>query len=407
MSFTSRWSDVYLASGARAISACGDFLAATALVLALQERGAGSAAVAAVMIAAAVPPVVLVRWTGRLTDRVDSRLLLVGTGLAQAAACVALATVTGTVAIVALVAALGCGLAVTQPTLAALLPAMVRAEDLPKATAFGQTAGSIGLLIAPAAGGLLVGQFGLRVPLLVDAASYLAVVAAGLLIRTRRGRVSSSDVPAAPPRLRSDTLLWSMIVLLGAVVAAVSAVNVAEVFLVRDVLHASTTVFGLLSATWLGAMMIGAWLVARRGGSDAYFAIMLLTMLASTSLVVLLCAMVPAAGWLVPLFVIGGATNGGENVTANVLLARRVAPEARGRTYALYGAVTNGATVIGYLLGGAALTVLPVRLTIALAGGVALAVAAAFTVPVLRAIAAERERVRVPSPGFERGLDAC
>jgi MFS family permease len=396
MSFTSRWSDVYLASGARAISACGDFLAATALVLALQERGAGSAAVAAVMIAAAVPPVLLARWTGRLADRVDSRLLLVGAGLGQAAACVALASVSGTVAIVALVAALGCGLAVTQPTLAALLPAMVRAEDLPKATAFNQTAGAIGLLVAPAAGGLLVGQFGLRVPLLVDAASYLAVVAAGLLITTRRGRVTRSDAPATALRLRSDTLLWSMIVLVGAVVAAVSAVNVAEVFLVRGELRASATVFGLLSATWLGAMMIGAWLLTRRGGSDTYFAVVLLTMLASTSLVVLLCAMVPAVGWLVPLFVIGGATNGGENVAANVLLAHRVAPDVRGRAYALYGAVTNGATVIGYLLGGALLAVLPVRPTIALAGGAALAVAAAFTVPVLRTVAADRERARVP-----------
>src|SRR2546426_1008698 len=110
MSFTSRWTDVYLAAGARAISTCGDFLAATALVLALQERGAGSGAVAAVLVAAAIPPVVLARWTGRLADRVDSRLLLVGAGLAQAAVCLALAYVSGTAAVVALVGVLGCGL---------------------------------------------------------------------------------------------------------------------------------------------------------------------------------------------------------------------------------------------------------------------------------------------------------
>ena len=34
----SSWTDVYLASGARAVSSCGDFLAATALVLELQQR---------------------------------------------------------------------------------------------------------------------------------------------------------------------------------------------------------------------------------------------------------------------------------------------------------------------------------------------------------------------------------
>ena len=155
MSFTSQvqsssWTDVYLASGARAVSSCGDFLAATALVLELQQRGAGGFAVAAVLIAAAAPPVLLVRWTGRLADRVDSRLLLVATGLAQAAACMALAFASGPVEIIALVAVLAAGLAVTQPCLSALLPSMVPADDLPKAMALNQTAGSLGMMLAPA-----------------------------------------------------------------------------------------------------------------------------------------------------------------------------------------------------------------------------------------------------------------
>src|SRR5256885_9180059 len=103
MSFTSRWSDVYLATGARAISSAGDYLAATALAITLQARGSGGIAVAAVTIAAAMPPVVLSRWTGRLADRVGSRMLLGIAGLAQAAGCVALATVAGTAAIVGVV----------------------------------------------------------------------------------------------------------------------------------------------------------------------------------------------------------------------------------------------------------------------------------------------------------------
>ena len=59
------WADVYLAAGARAVSAAGDLLAAIALVLELQQRGMGGFAVAAILIAAAAPPVLLVRWAGR------------------------------------------------------------------------------------------------------------------------------------------------------------------------------------------------------------------------------------------------------------------------------------------------------------------------------------------------------
>src|ERR1700733_12937622 len=200
----SSWTDVYLASGARAVSSCGDFLAATALVLELQQRGAGGFAVAAVLIAAAAPPVLLVRWTGRLADRADSRLLLVATGLAQAAVCVALAFASGPAEIIALVAVLAAGLAVTQPCLSALLPSMVPADDLPKAMALSQTAGSLGMMLAPALGGLLVGRFGLRVPLLADAGSYLAIAAAGRLIRTRRG-VTNRSVKPAPDRMAVTT----------------------------------------------------------------------------------------------------------------------------------------------------------------------------------------------------------
>ena len=119
------------------------------------------------------------------------------TGLAQAAACLALAFASGPAEIIALVAVLACGLAVTGPVLAALLPEMASAQDLPRVTALGQTASSLGIMIAPALGGVLTGQFGLRVPLLADAASYLAIAAAGQLIRTRRGRRRPAPAPTA------------------------------------------------------------------------------------------------------------------------------------------------------------------------------------------------------------------
>ena len=116
------------------------------------------------------------------------------TGLAQAAACVALAFAGGIAEIIALVTVLAAGLALTQPCLQALLADMVAPGDLPRATALSQTATAAGTMLAPALAGLLMGHFGVRVPLLADAASYLAIAAAGGLIRTRRG----GRAPAPP-----------------------------------------------------------------------------------------------------------------------------------------------------------------------------------------------------------------
>ncbi|GAA3347528.1 hypothetical protein GCM10020358_62660 [Amorphoplanes nipponensis] len=392
MSFTpdrSRWGDVYLAAGARGVSACGDFLAATALALALQQAGAGGTAVSGLLLAAALPLAVLAPVTGRIADRVDSRKLLIVAGLGQAAVCVALAFAERPALIIALVAVLAGGLAVTQPTLAALLPAMVRRDDLAKASGINQTAGLIGMLIAPALAGVLVGQFGARVPLLLDAGTYLSLVVAGLLIRTRR---SSAGRPAAAAtvswRLRDDRLVAVMVGAIAAVVAGVGAINVIEVFFIRQTLGASTTVFGLVSAAWTAGMLAGAVLFGRLGRRWTHAGRLVrisLLLAGATCAVVLAGAGVWHALLLVPLWFAGGVGNGGINVFTSVVMAERVPAAARGRAFAAMGAAIQGAGMVGYLIGGPLVDHFAPRPLVAAAGLAGLAAVAACLPVVWRA----------------------
>lgn len=403
MSFTtgsSRWPDVWLAATARGTTICGEFLAATALALALQASGAGGLAVSGLLLAATLPLVVLAPLTGRLADRVDSRTLLVTVGTAQSGLCLLLAYVAHPLAIVALVGLLACGLAVTQPCLAALLPAMVRRDDLPRASAVHQTAVSVGALGGPVLAGLLVGQFGTRVPLLLNAASYLALVAAGLLLRTRRGgrrTVAASDTQAAPVpvwRLRRDPLMLAMVVTTAAVITAIGGINVIEVFFIRETLDASATVYGLVGAAWMAGMLPGSWLAARLAGrlsEDGGLVYGVLATLGGCALMVVLAAFVPAAGFLVPLWLVGGAANGGDNVFANVLTARRVPEAVRARAYAVNGAAVQGGSMVGYLIGGALLAVLPPRPLIAGLGIAGLLVVAIFVPVVARSVGRARQ----------------
>ncbi|MFI5926506.1 MFS transporter [Micromonospora sp. NPDC051543] len=420
MSFTSdasRWPDVWIVAAARGTTICGDFLAATALALALQGAGAGGLAVSGLLLAATLPLVVLAPLAGRLADRVDSRTLLVTIGLAQTAICLLLAVADDPVLVVALVALLACGLAVTQPCLAALLPAMVRPADLPRASAISQTAVSLGALGGPVLAGLLVGQFGTRVPLLIDAATYLALVVAGFALRTRRGgRRPASDQPdstgqpgraeqssraeqnagspVAPAgtaqgwRLRRDPLMVVMVVSTAVVIAAIGGINVIEVFFIRETLRGSATTYGLVGAAWMAGMLPGGWLAAqlvRRIADDAALVRGVLITLAGCSLMVLLAARVPAAALLVPLWLVGGAANGAGNVFANLLTARRVPEGMRARAYATYGAAVQGGSMGGYLIGGALLTRIPPRPLIAGVGVTGLLVVLLFVPVVARA----------------------
>ncbi|PPA58571.1 MFS transporter [Micromonospora chalcea] len=399
MSFASGsscWPDVWLAATARGISSCGNFLVTSALTLALQSAGAGGLAVSGLLLAATLPLVALAPLTGRLADRVDSRVLLIATGLGQGATCLALAYAPGPALVIALVALLATGLAVSQPVISALVPVMVRPEDLPRAGALNQTAGTLGALAGPALAGLLVGQFGTRVPLLLGALSYLSLVAAGLLVRTRRGgrrvTVGAAAAVAPPWRFRRDPLLTVMVGSVAALIGAVGAVNVIEVFFIRETLGSSATVYGLVTGSWTLGIVLGAWLfarIARRLADDGALLGAGLVLLGGCCLAVLVSAAVPSAWLLVPIWLLGGVGNGGDNVFNNLLLARRVPEAARGRAFAVFGAAAQGAAMGGYLVGGLLLEVAGPRTLIAGCGVAGLLVVAALAGPVRRAVRAE------------------
>ncbi|GAA1845161.1 MFS transporter [Asanoa iriomotensis] len=407
MSFTSasavsksRWGDVYVTAGSRALSMAGDALAATTLALALQDRGAGGLAVSGLWLAATLPLVALVPLTGRLIDRYDSRTLLVATGLVQALVCTALAFVTSPIASIALVGVLAAGLAITNPTFAALMPSMVTRDELPKASAIGQTASMIGTLLGPAAAGFLVGAFGTRPPLLIDAVTYLAVAVAGLLIKTRRGGAAATTTTArqeTPWRLRADGLLLATFLAFGVVVAGVGGVNVIEVFFIRDTLGASASAFGLVTASWTAGMAAGAWIfarVVRRYDDDNALARGVLVLLGSTCVPVLISAAAPGVWLVVLLWLAGGVLNGGLGVFSTILVARRVPENARGRAYSGLNAAANGGAMFGYVLAGALLGPFSPRALVFAFGLAGVLAVLAAALPVARAI----RQTRVTSP---------
>ena len=397
MSFTPReaqqerddWRDVSLAAGARAVSLAGDFLAATALVLAFQQRGDSGYGVAALLLASTVPIVVLGPLAGRLVDRLDSRRLLTVVGLAQALISAAMAVTGNTVALIALSAALAAGVAVSQPTFAALVPDMVRRSSLPRAMAIMQTASSVGMIGGPALAGFLVQGFGLRIPLLLNAATYLAIVVAGLAVRTRRNqKTSTADTRSNTDgqwRLRDDRLLARLIPASALSIGAISVVNVVLVFFIRGTLGASAAAYGLVDAVITVGLIAGAWVVARKALGDAGLAVAMLVTLAGMSTMFLLASTVPAVAWLIPIYLVSGVFNGGMNTVANLLIARRVPARARGRAYGTWVSTANGAVAVGDLISGPLLQVLTPRQAVAAAGLTGLVAVAAFGIPTIRA----------------------
>jgi MFS family permease len=340
---------------AKSVSWLGDEVAAVALVLRLQSHGAGAGAVSALLIANALPLVLLSGVVGQWVDRYDNRRLLVISSLAQAAVCAGVAFVHPTWATLALVAALGVGQAVNGAAWQAVLASVVEGDDLTRAIGQTHVGRTVGGILAPALSGLLVGLYGAGVPLLVDAAAYLGVTGAALAVTARRVLAPAGD--GGRPRgglsiVRSDAVLRPLVVLLGLFVLLGSMVNVVEVFLVRETLHASTTMYGttgaVLSVGMLGGAMIGGRVRGVAGLARGFVG-------SAVALAASICAVgaAPTVWWVLPAVMLLGATNGVLVVTLSSLAMSRTEAGERGRVGAVVSGVSSGTQILAFALGGA------------------------------------------------------
>jgi MFS family permease len=371
MSFRSARRDVSLVVVAKSLSWLGDLVAEVALVLRLQSHGHGAGAVAALLIANALPIVLLSGVVGRLVDAVDNRRLLLLSSLGQAGVCAALAAMTATPAVLGLVAVLGAGQAVNSACWQALLATVAEGDALTRAIGRAQAGVTVAAIVAPALSGVLVGQFGARLPLLLDAAAYVLVAMIALAIATRRGVAARTDGP--PPRgglviVRTDDVLRPLFVLLALFVLLGCMVNVVEVFLVRETLHASTTWYGIAGAAFAVAMLIGALASGRlRGSSTLARSFVGSCLLLSVGLAAV--GLAPTVAWLLPGMALVGFMNGVLNVALGSLVMNRTASDERGRVSALLSGVASGMQILAFAAGGALASVLEPR-TIFVAAGV-------------------------------------
>lgn len=358
---------------ARAVSLLGDELALIALLLRTQGRGGGAWPVVALLLAGGLPLVLLAPLVGRLVDRLDSRRLLLTSGCGQLACCLALATLPGQPVILGLVAALGTGQAVNSASWQALLPGIVGVDRLPAALGISQATSTVAGIAAPVIAGLLTGWYGARLPLLVDAASFTAVALAALTIRTRRGGATG---PAADPRggwaiVRADRLLLPLVGMLSVFVLLGGMVNVVEVFLVRETLHASATWYGVLGSGWGVGLLAGALLGGRvPGGPGAQRRLLRLVLAGATGLSLGLAGMglAPTVAWVLPAVLAGGVCNGLLNLAIGSLVGMRSAEAVRGRVAAIVGGLASAGQVGAMLLGGLLASALAPRQIFLLAG---------------------------------------
>jgi MFS family permease len=385
--------DLRLLVGAVGLSSLGDRVALVPLALLVEQRGDSGLAVAALFIAMWSPAALLAGPAGLLADRVSPQRLLTLSSLAAAALCAGLAFADGLALVLALVALMGCLNAVAMPAEFSLLPLVAGEGDLARANGQVEFARYGGFILGPAAGGVLAAAGGTTGALLANGVTFLALAGVSAAMRidwAPHAHHARERMRDGIDFLARDHELAPVVGIVFVSLLLMTATPAAALFFAAEDLDMGGAGYGLLMGVWGAGMAIGALAVAPRFRRGA-IATVTVAAVAAQGVGIAVPALWPMVWLAIAGYLFGGIAHGTKNVLARTLIHHRAPERLRGRAFAAFNGLRNGAELVALTLGGVAIGALGARWTLVYAGGL----------PVVAAVVGlvwMRVRIRIPAP---------
>ena len=358
-------------------------------------------AVGALAFCRFVPFTVLGLVAGVVADRVDNRRLVIGTqgtSMLLSALLAALAlTGTATLAIVyALAVLLGVAQVFDAPGRQALTYQMVGREELPNAIALNSSLFNMSRVVGPALAGVVIAAAGSGVCFILNAVSFLAVLAGLLAMRTDELYPVERGEPPTVIRGTREGLVYVLrshdVTLVLAIVTVMSAVgfnfNVILPLLASNTLHTGPRTFGLLSACFGAGALAGALVAATLG--RASWRALLVGLCGFSGAMLALAPLRSVLACTILLFLLGGSFTL-LTANANALVQLGVPGYLRGRVVGFYLFAFAGLAPVGGLVAGWLVAVGGTTLAFGVAGATGIAIAA-YAI-------GDRERIRASLAG--------
>jgi MFS family permease len=231
-----------------------------------------------VNFAAGLPALVLAPVAGSLADRLDKRKILVATQIAQIIFAIGLGflVMTGRVQIwhiVFFALLLGIAFSYEMPAISALVPELVKRDEIAAAVALDRSVFHGSRLIGPSLAGLFVGWWGAASAFFTNALSFLALIAALISLPKRPVGTAEEEEQRRSGILegfryvRSNRIILALIALIALnTIFVFPAISVMLPLYVRNILHLGAQSMGwLMAVSGSGAFLgsIGLLSVAR------------------------------------------------------------------------------------------------------------------------------------------------
>ena len=393
----------------QAISLCGTWMQMTAqawLVLSLTHSATALGVVVALQT---LPVLLLAPYGGVIADRVDKRkaMVVLQAAMGVQALILGVLTVTHVVQVweIGLLAMLlGLGNAFENPARQSFMLELVGPAPLRNAVTLNSVLVNVARTLGPAVAGILIATVGDGVCFLLNAASFVAVVAS-LQTMDRAALNPTRPAPRAPGQLREGlryvrrTRALAVPLLMMAVIGCLTyEFQVSLPVMASRGLHVGPAGFGFMTAAMGVGAVLGGLVVAARGriGTGP-----LVAAAGVFGVAMIFATAAPNLGLsLVALAFVGGASISFMS-TGNSTLQLTATPEMRGRVMSLWFVAFQGSTPIGGPIVGWTMEALGARAGLAL-GAVTCFVAAAAGLAALERsgpfVSVRRSRARGPEP---------
>lgn len=341
--------------GGQAISLIGTWMQRTAQAWLVWSMTHSSTWLGVIVALQTVPVLVLGPYGGVIADRVDKRRMTIAlqTAMGFQALALGLLTVAGVVTVweVGILAVvLGLNNAFENPARQSFMLELVGPEHLRNAVSLNSVLANVARMIGPAVAGILIATVGDGVCFLVNAASFVAVVASLVTMDT------SALSPTKPaPRMRGQLRegfryvrhtpqLAVPLLMMGLAGCLTYEFTVSLPVMAGRGLNAGATGFGFMSAAMGFGAVIGGLLVAARGSTG----LRPLVLAASGFAVAMTMAtFAPTLAVAMVALAFAGAGSVSFMATGNSTLQLSSEPDMRGRVMSLWFVAFQGSTPIG------------------------------------------------------------
>ena len=369
-----QWSKIQAMAIARAFSLLGSEL--TIFTLVFREKDQGPAAVAALFIVGTLPMILFAPWAGTIADRFSTRTVIPIASVIGGATIFAQSQQLPTYLILTLLFIANTCASVVGPTWGKLTPTLAKKDDIGRAMGTIQSYFSMAGLFGPVVAGFLVAKTGFVVTFLIDGflTTFIALVPFLINVNHKPQPLEPGEktsVAAGFKFMMDSPLLRSLVILVFGMVLCMSVVNVGDVFLLTDIMGASSFIYGLVGTGFALGTLIFSAIAGSRKVSPKTELIILGFGMAILSLSGFGVGIAPNYWFIMVVWFIAGMGNATINAYGVGMMIKVTPHEVQGRVFAAFGAIISVASIGSMSVAGYLIGVFGVRNVFVIAGSLA------------------------------------